>query len=178
MAAWYNLSDFVSGNRIRTTLKDLTPDDVSKFLSGAYYINVHTAANPGGEIRGQVLLETDFRYSAMLSGDQEVPAVATNAFGIGVFNLSKSGYKLQIKESMASKYFHQCSTFPQCSFWGNGGVVEDLGPFINGNVITATVDPTAYLDELWAGNIYITVHTTDNPGGEIRPGDVGRWPLF
>lgn len=165
----HNLSDFVSGNRIRTTLKDLTPDDVSKFLSGAYYINVHTAANPGGEIRGQVLLETDFRYSAMLSGDQEVPAVATNAFGIGVFNLSKSGYKLQIKvvvDGLSGPI--NAAHFHNAAFGVNGGVVEDLGPFINGNVITATVDPTAYLDELRAGNIYINVHTTDNPGGEIR----------
>jgi hypothetical protein len=27
------------------------------FLRGGYYVNIHTAANPGGEIRGQIILE-------------------------------------------------------------------------------------------------------------------------
>jgi hypothetical protein len=33
------------------TLTDAQADDL---LAGRYYVNVHTAANPGGEIRGQV----------------------------------------------------------------------------------------------------------------------------
>ena len=32
----------------------LTDAQAADFTSGKYYINVHTAANPGGEIRGQV----------------------------------------------------------------------------------------------------------------------------
>jgi hypothetical protein len=33
----------------------LTDAQVADLKSGLYYINVHTAANPGGEIRGQVM---------------------------------------------------------------------------------------------------------------------------
>jgi hypothetical protein len=33
----------------------LTPDQVKQVMGGMWYINVHTAANPGGEIRGQVM---------------------------------------------------------------------------------------------------------------------------
>ena len=33
----------------------LTPEQASDLLSGKYYFNVHTAQNPGGEIRGQVM---------------------------------------------------------------------------------------------------------------------------
>ncbi|MGD1038864.1 MAG: CHRD domain-containing protein [Roseiarcus sp.] len=33
----------------------LTPDQAKQFTSGDWYINIHTAANPAGEIRGQVV---------------------------------------------------------------------------------------------------------------------------
>ncbi len=33
----------------------LTDAQASELMSGQYYINIHTAANPGGEIRGQLV---------------------------------------------------------------------------------------------------------------------------
>ena len=33
----------------------LTEDEMADLLAGKWYFNVHTGANPGGEIRGQVL---------------------------------------------------------------------------------------------------------------------------
>jgi CHRD domain-containing protein len=33
----------------------LTDAQAADLISGKYYINIHTAANPGGEIRGQVV---------------------------------------------------------------------------------------------------------------------------
>jgi CHRD domain len=33
----------------------LTPEQAQQFTAGEWYINVHTQANPGGEIRGQVM---------------------------------------------------------------------------------------------------------------------------
>lgn len=32
----------------------LTTGQVSDLLAGKHYVNVHTARNPGGEIRGQI----------------------------------------------------------------------------------------------------------------------------
>lgn len=34
----------------------LTPDQVKQVMDGMWYVNIHTAANPGGEIRGQVMV--------------------------------------------------------------------------------------------------------------------------
>ena len=36
--------------------KILTPAQASDLLAGKLYVNLHTAANPGGEIRGQVMM--------------------------------------------------------------------------------------------------------------------------
>ncbi len=33
----------------------LTPEQAKDLLAGKWYFNIHTAANPGGEIRGQVM---------------------------------------------------------------------------------------------------------------------------
>ena len=35
----------------------LTADQLADLLTGQTYINIHTANNPGGEIRGQILLQ-------------------------------------------------------------------------------------------------------------------------
>ncbi len=33
----------------------LTPEQAAQFTAGDWYVNIHTAAHPGGEIRGQVM---------------------------------------------------------------------------------------------------------------------------
>jgi len=33
----------------------LTPEQASQFMAGQWYVNLHTQANPGGEIRGQAI---------------------------------------------------------------------------------------------------------------------------
>ena len=33
----------------------LTDEQAADLMAGKYYVNIHTAANPGGEIRGQVM---------------------------------------------------------------------------------------------------------------------------
>jgi len=35
--------------------KVLTDDQIADLLAGKWYVNIHTKANPGGEIRGQVV---------------------------------------------------------------------------------------------------------------------------
>ena len=38
-----------------TGSKVLTDDQIADLMAGKWYVNVHTKANPGGEIRGQVV---------------------------------------------------------------------------------------------------------------------------
>ena len=166
----FDLTPNVDGCRVSTVLSGISVSERAKFLAGDYYLNVHTAANPGGEIRAQIVLETDFRYTAYLKGSNEVPAVNTNALGWGSFNLSKAGYELEINVSttglsgpITGAHLHMAPA------GSTGGVIENLTSFVQGaSIVGAIVDPSAYAADIAAGNVYINIHTAANPNGEIR----------
>ncbi|GCD79912.1 CHRD domain-containing protein [Schleiferia thermophila] len=168
-----DLTPFVSGFRISTILTgmQLTQQTISKLLSGKYYINVHTAAHPAGEIRGQIYLETDWAFSTKLDGSQEVPPVMTPAYGVGFFNLSKDLSKItyqivtqNLSGPITAAHLHYGA------IGVNGGVAVDLTSNINGNVISGVINNPSQmlLDSLMSSKIYINVHTNMHPGGEIR----------
>lgn len=166
-----DLSSFVVGNQVIGVITgaQLTSSLIEKMLNGMLYINLHTMANASGEIRGQIKLETDAGYVANLSGDQQVPAVVTSAYGLGLFNLSLYDSKLDIKVvaqglsgTIDGAHLHLGAAGT------SGAVLADLSSGINGNIITISLDPTAYLADLKAGNVYINLHTAANPNGEIR----------
>lgn len=121
-------------------------------------------------------------FNAHLSGEQEVPAVETNATGQAMFKLSKDGTSLSYKlivaniENVVAAHIH---VGPAGS---NGGVAVTLygGGLIEGRtngilaegVITAG-DITGYslaelLNIMVADGAYVNVHTSQYPGGEIR----------
>lgn len=167
----FNLSTFVSGTSAAfiITGNNLTSALLSEYLKGNMYINVHTTANPAGEIRGQIIPESDIQFIADLNGAQETPAVVTNAFALGTFALSKHQGKLLIRivadglsGSITGAHLHTGASGV------SGPVVVDLTSNISGNTIIASIDPTTILTDLLAGNIYINFHTTANPNGEIR----------
>ncbi|WP_035567137.1 CHRD domain-containing protein [Hymenobacter sp. IS2118] len=167
-----SLRFMLRGNRLSGYLTgaDIAPDRIAKYLRGLYYLNIHTAANPGGEIRGQILLETDAAFVANLTGGQQNPAVTTPATGLGIFSLSQSQDKLKFQVVFDNLSSALTVTHLHTGAIGtNGGVVVDLLPFRSGNVIEGEIVPTAaVVTSLTQGLIYINVHTATNGGGEIR----------
>jgi len=62
----------------------LSPADYAELLAGTLYFNVHTVANPGGEIRGQINVQGGVVASvAPLDNTQEVPASQSTVTGNG-----------------------------------------------------------------------------------------------
>ncbi|MFC5271746.1 CHRD domain-containing protein [Adhaeribacter terreus] len=166
-----DLSPFIKGNLISgyITGAALTPAVITKHLQGVYYVNVHTAANPSGEIRGQILLETDHGFIALLNGLQEVPPVVTTANGIGTFMLSQDQSKIRfhvifegLSGAVSAAHLHMGAIGVA------GPIVLTLTTMVSGNEIIGEGDPTPFLADLLAGNIYINIHTAANPNGEIR----------
>ncbi len=154
----------------------LTDSMITEFLNGRLYINVHTTANPGGEIRGQVHPTTSRGfYAAMDSADEvpspvgAVPGTGTAAIGIDTNGVIKYlATVTDLSGPLNAGHFHLGAAGVA------GGVVKSL-TFTN-NSTSGTWSPTdasqpltdALLRDLVNGLIYINVHTTANPGGEIR----------
>jgi hypothetical protein len=60
----------------------LTAAQVTALLQGGLYVTAGTAANPNGELRGQIVPTNVTVIFSVLNGAQEVPSVASNAAGV------------------------------------------------------------------------------------------------
>ena len=166
-----DLVPFLSGSSLQATLAGsaLSGLSMAKMFAGGYYINVHTAANPGGEIRGQILLEEDRGMLVKLSGTAENPPVTTTAKGLAFFMLSQHNQSLSVQVVLDSLNGPITGAHLHRGVAGsNGPIIQDLMPLLSGNVISGKVDPTAYLSAILADSVYINVHTSVNPSGLVR----------
>jgi len=143
-------------------------------VAGRIYVNVHTAANPGGEIRGQVLLSAGGGLISVLEGKQEVPSISTTAKGITSYTLTRGGLGFNVALNSLSGTITGAH-FRFGHIGENGPIVRDIMSSVNGNNITGYWRPSdaqplndSLLVALLTGRIYINVHTSANPGGEIR----------
>ena len=165
-----NLLTYVKGNRIYGKIPAATAKPlISAMMADSIYFNVHTTANSGGEIRGQVTLQTDFHFWTIMSGFSEVPVVNTNALGLASVVVSRSLLKVEYKivvnglsGPIIGAHLHYGSATVA------GSIAFPLS--FNGSVLTGTIDlpDLKLIDSLDAGRVYVNVHTTANQGGEIR----------
>jgi len=167
-----NLTPFIMGNNLQTIVSPIDSDLLSMMINQEIYLNVHTALNPSGEIRGQVKLETDFAYRAKLDAMQETAMVMSDATGLGLFNLSLDKQELEISVAVEGLSGPITGAHLHMAAAGmDGDVVVNLTDLIDGNLIRGSVN-MGLTDELISAMngemIYINIHTAENPGGEIR----------
>lgn len=157
----------------------LEPGQASALRRGATYVNIHTAANASGEIRGQI---GPVHHNISLSGDFSRPdPVDTQASGGGMFKL------VYDRLLMAVRYDGLSGTASAAHIHGpagpeeTNGILVDLEPFNGGGFgsegrFTGIADLGANLrGSIIDGRTYINIHTSANPGGEIR-GQITRHP--
>ena len=158
----------IGGPGIFTGTGTLTAVQAAALGASGTYFNVHTAANPGGEIRGQVTAAVSTRYIGNATGAQEVPPVGTAATGTAVAFLHEPDNRVVYMVNSAGLGAVTAAHFHQAPAGVNGGVVVNLGPGagaycgVSGRLTAAQV--TAWK----ANGFYLNIHTAANPGGEIR----------
>jgi hypothetical protein len=180
----------VSGDPVSNTIsgvwktsdatQPLTPALVESLLTGRMYVNFHTSAHPGGEIRGQVNLATALEFTVDYDGAQEVPPVSTTGGGTGVFVLSpdRSSMTYTITYRDLSGTLTAGGHVHTGAAGQNGAVVKSIAN--SGDPASALITGTwnssdgtepltgSLVDSLIAGKLYSNFHTAAHPGGEIR----------
>ncbi len=168
------------GTFTNSVLVDEVAISEKDLLGGLYYLNIHTAAYPGGEIRGQIEFEKPDLLSTkkglLLEGKQEVPVKTGPACGT-----LEATYNKTAKILVYTITWHTLSAAPvgahihgEAARGVNAPVVhgftEQIPKVTKGSFTNwVRVDGVA-IDEagLLAGQYYFNLHTPINPGGEIR----------
>jgi hypothetical protein len=137
-------------------------------------------------------------YTTSLSGPGENPPVASAGIGVATVTVDTTAHTLRVQETFSgltsgttASHIHCCNAPPATAgvatmtptFSGlplgvtSGSMDQTLdttalstynAPFVTANGGTALGAEAALFAGIAAGNAYVNIHTTQNPGGEIR----------
>jgi len=137
-----DLSDDLLGNRITTVLtgSELN-DNISNFIKGELYLLVASNENPMGELRGQILLNSDMSIVASLSANEAIPPNFSGAYGLGSFDLSLDRKVLNFKLICQNLIGDITDVTLNIGSLGDvGAVLESLDAFIDGNTVIGSIE--------------------------------------
>jgi hypothetical protein len=141
-------------------------------ISGGHYVNVHTPANPGGELRGQILTDDYVLATFPLQSSQEVPAVASSASGNAYALINKNTFSVEIKVLTEGVMNATMAHIHTGRIGTNGAVLvgleqssDDLNMWMTPADLSINADIFAVLA---TGGHYVNVHTPAYPNGELR----------
>ena len=147
----------------------LTSAQVTSYLAGGLYGNVHSAAFPSGEIRGQFNLNLNLTRSTTLSGANEVPANASTATATGTFSFDPLTLELRggvVVTGLAGTGAH----IHMAAAGVAGPIIVPLVLAADGAWVVppGTILSATQFTALRTGGLYVNVHSAAFPSGEIR----------
>ncbi|MCE9594194.1 MAG: CHRD domain-containing protein [Planctomycetes bacterium] len=142
----------------------------ANIVAGLTYLNIHSALFPGGEIRGQVLLDTAPTNGLYASIDsaQEVPPTGTAGTGNAYFEIDTVAKTLTYNITFAGLSAAEVSAHIHgpAPVGVNGGIQLVLPA---GSPKTGVWNyPPAQEPNILAGLMYVNIHSSAFPGGELR----------
>ncbi len=161
----------------------ITPTQVTQLKNGQFYFNIHTANFGGGEIRGQIVTAPPQKFSANLTGAQQVPPVVSPGTGIGSVLLNATEDQITVNMSFAglTSNANMAHIHGPAAAGANAGVLFDFTAVTpnatSGSIPTQTfaITPTQ-VAQLKSGLFYFNIHTGNFGGGEIR-GQIALAPI-
>ena len=149
----------------------LTEEQTTALLQGGLYVIASSAANPQGELRGQITPASIMVVFSPLSGTQEVPPVTINAAGVSAATVDTVANTLTV-------HVHASGVDDAMG----GEVAEGAAGVVGGRLAALTrddVDPkhwaaqlvavdTAVMAAFKASHWYINMLTPADPKGAIR----------
>jgi hypothetical protein len=147
----------------------LTSAQVTTFQAGGLYGNVHSAAFPNGEIRGQFNLGTALIRRTTLSGANEVPANTSGATGTGTLTIDPVTLVIRggiITSGIVGTGAHLYQAAPGTF----GAIIVHLYLDTDGGWVIppGTVLTPSQFDDLRKGNMAFDVESVAHGEGEIR----------
>ena len=154
----------------------ISETNAETIFQGLSYVNLHTAANGGGEARGQLVIVGDETYETAMDPTQENHGVmgADGASGTAVFDYDLDSDTL----SWVIEYQGMTATptgghiHAPADIGANAGIVLNLlanSASAESPIIGSIDAPTpALLGMIFAGRSYVNLHTPMNGAGEIR----------
>ena len=141
--------------------------DARPLQSGQLYLNIVTQAHPTGELRGQIVLPGETLFTAVLSGQNEVPSAPSRASGAAQAILSPTHnsirYQVVVSGTVptAVELFNAPPTMnaPQPMYQ------LTLGPTGAQGTLDMTASDAA---QLGMGGVYVNVLSQSVPSGELR----------
>lgn len=150
---------------------------ISAMNAGRAYVNIHTATNPAGEVRGQI--EVFDKLATTLTVGQEIPRPR------GDVSEAKGGFTVTVRRSFRGTTFRwrlewvgltgrPIAAHVHVGARGKAGRViificgaAPRDPCINERGGSFRISQ-AQAQALENGNIYVNLHTKRNPAGEVR----------
>jgi plastocyanin len=146
---------------------NVTPADVANLIAGDLYVNIHSPSFPSGEIRGQIV-QQPIKFIFTLNEDENDSLGGNNSFanGLSVCELNATSTQLSVKVT-----HDVANTIDSHIHLG--------APGVNGAIQFAFANSQSPVDEVWDldttsvrnlldGKLYINIHSTLYPAGEIR----------
>jgi hypothetical protein len=151
----------------------LAGGDPADFQASHFDVNIQTAQNRLGELRGQVIPPGAMLYAGALLGRNEVPPNTTTQASGGAQFVLMPDQKTLAYEIDVNGIMPTAAEMDQGALGSNGMMLYQLmltqsGVLTQDGALGNITLTSGYLSMLQAGGTYVNVHTASYPSGEVR----------